>query len=111
MSNMKATTRTESGSKAAKKLRAGGKVPGIVYGHGQEVVGVALDAHEVEMAVHHHERLLEIDVEGKTETVMIKDVQYDTLGDRILHIDLAKPLVDGPFVETWELTVTGKTAI
>jgi hypothetical protein len=34
-----------------------------------------------------------------------------TRRDRILHIDLAKPLVDGPFVETWELTVSGKAAI
>jgi hypothetical protein len=31
-----------------------------------------------------------------------------TRRDRVLHIDIAKPLVDGPFVDTWEVTLSGK---
>lgn len=101
MSTMKATTRTESGSKSAKRLRAAGQVPGIVYGHGQAPVAVAMDMHEVEMAIQHHERLLDIDIDGKTESVMFKEVQYDALGDNIVHIDLFRVNLD----ETIEVSV------
>lgn len=101
METMKATKRTEHGTRAAKKLRKGGKVPGVMYGHGEETQAVALNQHDVEVALLHGERLLEIDVEGKTQNALVKEVQYDTFGHEILHIDLARVDLD----ERVELTV------
>ncbi|MBN1553257.1 MAG: 50S ribosomal protein L25 [Phycisphaerae bacterium] len=101
MATMKATRRTNSGTHSARRLRKEGKVPGVMYGHGEETLSIALNTHEVELAVLHGERLLEIDVEGKKQNVLIKDVQYDTFGQEILHIDLGRVDLD----ELVELTV------
>jgi large subunit ribosomal protein L25 len=98
---MKATKRTQHGTRAARKLRSEGQVPGVMYGHGEETQAVTLNQHEVELALLHGERLLEIDVEGKTQNALIKEVQYDTFGHEILHIDLARVDLD----ERVELTV------
>lgn len=101
MATMKATKRTQHGTHAAKRLRKEGKVPGVMYGHGEGTQAVSLEKHEVELAFLHGERLLEIDVEGQVQNVLIKEVQYDTFGQEILHIDLTRVDLD----ERVELTV------
>ncbi|MBN1943942.1 MAG: 50S ribosomal protein L25 [Phycisphaerae bacterium] len=101
MATMKATQRTQSGTHAAKRLRNDGKVPGVMYGHGEGTQAIALEKHEVELALLHGERLLEIDLEGKTQNALIKEIQYDTFGQDVLHIDLARVDLD----ERVELTV------
>jgi large subunit ribosomal protein L25 len=101
MATLKATNRTEYGTRAAKQLRKGGKVPGVMYGHGEDTQSVTLNQHDIELALLHGERLLEIDVEGKKQNVLIKEVQYDTFGHEILHIDLTRVNLD----ERVELTV------
>ncbi len=65
-------------------------MPAIMYGHGQESVSLAVNTHEVELALLHGERVLDIEMEGGTESVLIKNVQYDTFGQEILHIDLTR---------------------
>jgi len=101
MATLKATKRDKIGTSQARRLREGGRIPGIVYGHGEQPVPVTLDRHEIELAVLHRERLLEIDVDGRTESVLIKDVQYDSLGTDLLHVDLARVDLD----ESVEVTV------
>jgi large subunit ribosomal protein L25 len=94
MAKITAKLRMENGSRAAKRLRAEGKVPGIVYGHGQAPQSLTLDMHEIVVAIRHHERVLEMELEGKNESVMFREVQYDSLGDDILHIDLTRVNLD-----------------
>lgn len=101
MATMKATTRTQHGTHAARRLRKDGKVPGVMYGHGEGTQAVTLEKHDVELALLHGERLLEIDVEGKKQNVLIKEIQYDAFGHEILHIDLTRVDLD----ERVELTV------
>jgi large subunit ribosomal protein L25 len=90
MATLKADKREDRGTHKARRLRDAGKIPGNIYGHGRPGLAVALEGREVEMAVHHHERLLEILVSGETENVLIKEVQYDPFGQRILHVDMAR---------------------
>ena len=104
---LKATRRNELGSRKASRIRTGGNVPGVIYGHGEPVVPVTLSLHEVVLAVRHNERLLEIDLEGKTENVLVKEVQYDHMGNDILHIDLARVSLDERVTVTVPVVLRG----
>ena len=84
-----------------RRLRRDGKCPAVVYGHGEETVSITLEAHELLVALGHGERLWELDLEGKTQNVLLKDVQYDYLGDDVLHVDLVRVDLD----ERVEVTV------
>ncbi len=90
MAVLKADKRTESGTRKSRKLRKEGLLPGIVYGHKQEPVSITVNEHDVEMAIKHGERLLELQVDSKTENVIFKEVQYDTFGQHILHVDFTR---------------------
>ena len=102
MATMKATKRTELGTNKVKQLRKVGNIPGIIYGHGLAPEAVTIAEHEVELALLHGERLLELNIEGKTENVLIKDLQYDTFGNEVLHVDFARVDLN----ELVEVTVT-----
>ena len=87
---LKAQTRQERGKKRSVKLRKDGKIPAIIYGHKQEPQAVALNEHDFTEIIHHGKRLLDVEIDGKAEKLLIKDVQYDYLGKRIIHTDLIR---------------------
>jgi len=88
---IKAQIREKQGTQACRALRRRGMLPGIIYGHKQDCVPVSLPAHEMENLLHHGTHLLAVDLgDNKTETVLIKDVQYDHLGLELLHVDLTR---------------------
>jgi large subunit ribosomal protein L25 len=87
---LKAQTRQERGKKRSAKLRKDGKIPAIIYGHKQEPQAVALNEHDFTEIIHHGKRLLDVEIDGKAEKLLIKDVQYDYLGKRIIHTDLIR---------------------
>jgi large subunit ribosomal protein L25 len=83
--------RERTGTKYATRLRRQGKMPAVIYGHGQDPAHVALDAEAVHDALHDGAHLLDLNISGgKAETVLIKDIQFDFLGDNVIHIDLAR---------------------
>ena len=82
------------GSKHSRRLRQQGHLPAIVYGHGEAPETISLQAHDVELALLHHSRLVELDVEGKKEKYLIKAVQYDHLGTTPIHLDLMRVSMD-----------------
>ena len=47
-------------------------------------------AHEFIEALHHGQRIFEMDVDGKKETLLVKDLQYDYLGKSVIHVDLMR---------------------
>ncbi|MBX9626357.1 MAG: 50S ribosomal protein L25 [Gemmataceae bacterium] len=86
-----AQPRTGSGSRAADKLRKKGLVPGIVYGHKEANVSVAVSAEDLDRAVRvQHARVLDLQLDGKSETVLIRELQWDVFGKDMLHIDFAR---------------------
>ncbi|MCE5186436.1 MAG: 50S ribosomal protein L25 [Planctomycetaceae bacterium] len=87
---LKANLRTKSGSHASAAVRKQGLLPAVIYGHKQEPVAVALDAHAFLEGVHGGNRIFELDFEGQGGTVMIKELQYDHLGKNVLHADLMR---------------------
>jgi large subunit ribosomal protein L25 len=88
---LKAQPRAGSGSRAAEKLRKQGLVPAIVYGHKQANVAIAVSAEELDRAVRvQHARVLDLQLDGTTETVLIRELQWDHLGKVMLHVDFER---------------------
>ncbi|WP_087131613.1 50S ribosomal protein L25/general stress protein Ctc [Microbacterium esteraromaticum] len=80
--------RTNFGKGFARRLRADGKIPAVIYGHGTEPQHVALPGHQVSLIIRRANALLHLDVEGKSQLVLVKDVQRDPVRQIIEHIDL-----------------------
>ncbi|WP_210506987.1 50S ribosomal protein L25/general stress protein Ctc [Naasia sp. SYSU D00057] len=85
---IKAETRSSFGKGAARKLRAAGKIPAVIYGHGAEPQHVSLPGHEVSLVIRRANALLELDIEGRTQLALVKDVQKDPVRQIIEHLDL-----------------------
>lgn len=83
-----AEIRTEFGKGFARRLRAAGKIPAVLYGHGTEPVHVALPGHETALIVRQANALFQLDIEGRAELAVVKDVQRDPVRQIIEHIDL-----------------------
>lgn len=86
---IKAETRTEFGKGAARRIRRENKVPAVVYGHGNDPIHVTLPGHETMMALKHGgaNALLELDIEGKTQLALTKQVQIDPIKRLLEHVD------------------------
>jgi len=83
-----AQTRTEFGKGAARRARAAGTIPAVLYGHGAAPVHVVLPGHDTMMALKHANALLTITWDGHTELAIAKDVQRDAVKRTIDHVDL-----------------------
>ena len=81
-------TRTSFGKGAARKLRAAGKIPAVVYGHGTDPLHVALPAHETTLIARRANALIELKMTDGEQLVLIKDVQRDPVRQIIEHLDL-----------------------
>jgi len=87
---LKAEIRENTGSTYARKVRKQRRIPAIVYGHKQDPVSISLDAHDFTEGLHHGQRLMDLKLGRKKETVLVKDIQYDHLGKNIIHADLMR---------------------
>ena len=84
-----ATTRTEFGKGAARRVRREGLIPAVLYGHGTEPRHVTLPGHEVFLIVRHSRNaLLEVEIDGGSELALVKDVQVNPVIRQIEHMDL-----------------------
>ena len=87
---MQAQARAELGSKKNRKLRQKGLVPGVVYGHKESIVPVTLPKKELSTHLARGAHVFDLAVDGKSETVLVKEVQYDHLGIEVIHVDFAR---------------------
>ncbi len=101
MEVLKATRREQLGTHVTRRLRKEGMTPCVIYGHGLDNVHIAVSQHDLDLAIHHSQHLVEVDVDGAKEPVLIKDYQYDTFGQELLHADLTRVNLD----ERVEITV------
>ena len=83
-----ADKRTEFGKGAARRARAAGKIPAVLYGHGADPVHVLLPGHDTMMAVKHSNALLTITSPDGEHLAIAKDVQRDPVRRSIEHVDL-----------------------
>ncbi|MFD4994010.1 50S ribosomal protein L25/general stress protein Ctc [Cellulosimicrobium cellulans] len=103
-----AEARTEFGKGAARRVRRAGKIPAVLYGHGTDPLHVTLPGHETMMALKHSNALFSIELDGKAQLAIAKDVQREPVRNVIEHVDLLivkkgeKVAVDVPVVVTGE---------
>ena len=83
-----ATARNEFGKGAARRLRRAHQIPAVLYGHGTDPLHVALPGHETMLAVKQSNALFSIELDGKSQLAIVKDVQRDVVKNTIEHVDL-----------------------
>lgn len=87
---LNAETGRPIGSRASGRLRHAGKVPGVVYGHGNEPLPVAVDARELRSALTTEAGtnvLLDLDLGGRTTLAITKDLQRHPVRNVVTHVD------------------------
>jgi len=98
--------RDVTGSRAARRLRKAGLIPGVLYGHGKEATMIAIDPHALRAALSTGagtHAVLAITVEGhkRAHNAIIKEMELDRVKSTLTHIDLQEIRLD----ETIETTV------
>ncbi len=81
--------RESRGSRAARRERADGLVPAVLYGHGEDVVCLTAAVEDVDAIIRHGSRILNLKG-GVTENALLKDVQWDAFGLNVVHLDLTR---------------------
>jgi large subunit ribosomal protein L25 len=82
--------REQSGSRAARALRKEGGIPINFYYTGKDNINLAIDKKVFRNAIHSGHHIFEVELNKKTQYVMIKEVQYHPVSDEIIHIDLMR---------------------
>jgi large subunit ribosomal protein L25 len=85
--------RNLQGTGASRRLRNSGKTPGIVYGAGAETQLVELDHNALWHALKKevfHSSILDLEVGGKSQQVLLRDVQYHPFRQLVLHVDFQR---------------------
>lgn len=85
-----AQRRTKLGTSENRRLRAKGLVPGIVYGHKQEPIPVMFCAKEAAALVRSTHRVVDVELEGKTETAILREAQWDPFHTELKHVDFMR---------------------
>jgi large subunit ribosomal protein L25 len=88
-----AKKRTAQGTGASRRLRRAGNVPGIIYGAGQDAVSIELNQKELFLQFRHetfHASILNLNVDGKTQQVLLRDYQMHPVRNDIAHIDFQR---------------------
>jgi large subunit ribosomal protein L25 len=89
---LKAQPRQDKGKSATRKMRAAGRIPAVVYGHGDETRMLTVDAHELDLLfkrVHYENTIIEVDIEGEAAPVrtLVREVQSHAYRPEVLHVD------------------------
>jgi large subunit ribosomal protein L25 len=80
-------SRDAVGSNAMKRLRAEGHVPAVLYGHGESNVNLSVRGEAIASVIKHGTKLLSL-TGAVNDTAVLRQVQWDTYGSQVLHVDL-----------------------
>lgn len=88
---IQAARRDRLGSRYSKRLRASGRLPAVIYGHGSDPLAVHVDEKITITALKKGLHVMNLEIEGSgTETCLVKDLQFGFMGDDVIHMDLAR---------------------
>jgi large subunit ribosomal protein L25 len=82
--------RSVKGSTACRRLRRSGKIPGVVYGHQIDPLAIEVAWDSLAPVLKAGTRVVDLDVEGNVEKAMFRDIQWDTFGSEVNHIDFLR---------------------
>jgi len=107
---LNATPRSERGKGGARKLRASGQVPGIIYGHGREPQPLSVNAREFDRLaerVRITSTVIELSLDGRTARTLIRELQRDPIRRTVLHIDFQELVAGEKIVVSVPLRFNG----
>jgi large subunit ribosomal protein L25 len=108
---LKATSRDGRGKGPARRLRAEGMVPGVLYGHGVEPVAISLSSQDLLHffhATHGAAMVVDLEVDGKKHLAIPREIQRDHLRGRYVHIDFLEVRRDEKVKMSVEIHETGE---
>jgi large subunit ribosomal protein L25 len=88
--NLVVERRTKLGSLHCRKLRKAGIIPANVYGHHEPTASVSVSEEVLTPLIHSGTRVVNLEFEGQTSKALVREVQWDTLGQKIRHVDLMR---------------------
>src|SRR4051794_21110853 len=94
---LEAQPRTPGNKNVARRVRRGGRIPGVVYGAGKQATTVTLDPRQVTRILHSstgHNTIFDLALDGEKTKAMIVDWQYEPIKGSLLHIDLKRIAMD-----------------
>ncbi len=100
--------RQNRGKRKARQLRRGGAIPAVLYGHGQQSVSLTVPREAFVTALRRGTRL--VDLQGAvSESALIRELQWDTFGVDVLHIDFARVSADERITVTVAVELRGQS--
>jgi len=90
IAKLEGRVRQAGGSRAAERLRRQNSIPGIVYGHRREPQNVAVAARDLEGLIERGSHVIELSIDGSPNSVLIKEVQFDPIGIKPIHVDFVR---------------------
>jgi len=90
IAELEARPREARGMRPCRRLRKQGLVPAVVYGRGEPNVLLSLRRDDVEKLLHDRSFVVQVRWDGRDESAQVKEIQYDALGDDIVHVDLQR---------------------
>jgi large subunit ribosomal protein L25 len=90
---LSAETRERAGKGVARALRREAKIPGVIYGDAKDAVNVELPVKEVTLEYrkgHMFTTLCDLEVDGKKQLVLVRDIQIHPVTERVLHVDFLR---------------------
>ncbi len=99
--------RDTRGTRTARRLRAKGRIPAVVYGHKEETVSVSVAGDLLLSAVRHGARVVDLQSDGALQKAQIAELQWDHLGHEVLHVDFRRVAADERIHVTVPVEVRG----
>jgi len=106
-----AELRTEFGKGFARRARAAGQIPAVIYGHGAEPIHINLPGRATTLAVRVSNALLSLDINGEEHLALVKDIQRDPIKQIIEHMDLQTVRQGEKVTVDVAVHVTGEAAV
>jgi large subunit ribosomal protein L25 len=101
-------SRDPDGSRSARRLRRTGRIPGVLYGGGDEPVNFSVDARELRLALAASGAVVDLSIDGaKASPVVLKETQRDPVRGETTHVDLLRVRLDKPIHAVVPLELTG----
>jgi large subunit ribosomal protein L25 len=94
VTKLQITAREVSNSRATRRLRREGRVPGVLYGGGEDAVAFAVDERELRHALAAAGAVVELDLGGDTASAILKDAQRNPVRGDTLHVDFLRVRLD-----------------
>lgn len=99
-----------TGSRAARKLRAAGRVPAVIYGHKQDPLPVSLARDDVLLMLKKQAHIAELKIDGQAaELAVVREAQWDYLGKEVIHLDFVRVSADEAVISDVPVELTGES--